>query len=110
VGQRYLRTILLRFKFEVGTAVTLLLSCLGLFFTSLTFWWALFWFSLCVAIALGLLFEARCSHQFLSEVRHEILEGSERSADHWPSIFPTMIPRRDAIGYRLRFPSTSPGI
>ena len=75
VGQRYLRTILLRFKFEVGTAIALLLSSPGLFFMGLTLWWSLLWFSLCVAIALGLLFEARCSHQLLSEVRHEILEG-----------------------------------
>ncbi len=76
VGQRYLRTILLRFKFEVGTATALLLSCSGLFFTGLTFWWSLRWFSLCVALALGLLFEARSSHELLSEVRHEILEGA----------------------------------
>jgi hypothetical protein len=84
VGQRYLRTILLRFKFEVGTAVALLLSSLGLFFTGLTFWWSLLWSSLCVAIALGLLFEARCSHQLLSEVRHEILEG--------PIVYPHLPP------------------
>jgi hypothetical protein len=87
VGQRYLRTILLRFKFEVGTAIALLLSCPGLFFTGLTFWWSLLWSSLCVAIALGLLFEefeARCSHQLLSEVRHEILEG--------PIVYPHLPP------------------
>ena len=76
VGQRCLRTILLRFKFEVGTAVALLLSSPGLFLTGLTFRWALFWFSLCVALAAWLLLEARCSHQLLSEVRHEILEGA----------------------------------
>jgi len=76
VGQRYLRTILLRFKFEVGTAVALLLSSPGLFLTGLTFRWSLLWFSLCVALAFGLMFEARCSHELLSEVRHEILEGA----------------------------------
>jgi hypothetical protein len=76
VGQRYLRTILLRFKFEMGIAVALLLSGSGLFWTSLRYPWALFWFLVCVALAWGLLFEARCSHQLLSEVRHEILKGA----------------------------------
>jgi hypothetical protein len=76
VGQRYLRTILLRFKFEVGTAVALLLSCPGLFWTSLGYPWTLLWFSLCVALALVLLFEASSSHRVLSEIRHEILKGA----------------------------------
>lgn len=76
VGQRYLRTILLRFKFEVGTAVSLLFSCPGLFWTSLGYPWAALWFAMCVALASCLLFEARCSHQLLSEVRHEILKGA----------------------------------
>ena len=51
VGQRYLRTILLRFKFEVGTAVALLLSSPGLFLTGLTSRWAIVWFPRCVALA-----------------------------------------------------------
>jgi hypothetical protein len=84
VGQRYLRTILLRFKFEVGTAIALLLSSPGLFLTGLASWWTFLWFSVCVAIALGLLFEARCSHQVLSRVRHEILEGA--------IVYPHMLP------------------
>lgn len=88
MGQRYLRTILLRFKFEVGTAVALLISCPGLFLTSLTCWWALLWFSVCVALALGLLFEASCSHQLLSEVRREILKGGIA----YPSLMPTGTP------------------
>jgi hypothetical protein len=76
VGQRYLRTILLRFKFEVGTAVALLFSCPGLFWTSLGYPWAAFWFAMCVALASFLLFEASSSHRVLSEVRHEILKGA----------------------------------
>ena len=51
VGQRYLRTILLRFKFEVGTAVALLLSSPGLFWTGPGYRWALLWLSVCVALA-----------------------------------------------------------
>jgi hypothetical protein len=76
VGQRYLRTILLRFKFEVGTAVALLLSGSGLFWTGLGYPWALFWFLVCVALASCLLFEASSSHRVLSEIRHEILKGA----------------------------------
>jgi len=88
VGQRYLRTILLRFKFEVGTAVALVISSAGLFWTGLNSLWALLWFFLCVAIALGLLFEAKCSHQLLSKVRHEILEG----AIVYPALLPDASP------------------
>jgi hypothetical protein len=91
VGQRYLRTILLRFKFEVGTAVALLLSCPGLFWTSVAYPWTLLWFSVCVTLAWGLLFEAQCSHQLLSEVRHEILKG----AIAYPAVVPE-VPRTPA--------------
>jgi hypothetical protein len=84
VGQRYLRTILLRFKFEVGTAVALLFSCPGLFWTGLAGPWAMLWFSVCVVTALGLLFEASCSHKVLSEIRHEILKGA--------IVYPAVVP------------------
>ncbi len=76
VGQRYLRTILLRFKFEVGIAIALPLSGSGLFWTGLVYRWTLLWFAVCVALAWGLLFEASSSHRVLSEVRHEILKGA----------------------------------
>lgn len=88
VGQRYLRTILLRFKFEVGTAIALLLACPGLFLTTIVVWWTLLWFSVCVALAWVLLFEAQCSHQLLSEVRHEILKG----AIVYPAVVPDVPP------------------
>jgi hypothetical protein len=97
VGQRYLRTILLRFKFEVGTAVALVISSTGLFWTGLESRWALLWLSLCVAIALGLLFEARCSHELLSKVRHEILEGA--------IVYPPLVP--DASPAPSHHPSPS---
>jgi hypothetical protein len=77
VGQRYLRTIFMRFKFELGTSVALLSSAFGLFFTNLTLCQALFWSVVCAAVAGYLLFvEARSSHRLLSEVRHEILKGA----------------------------------
>jgi hypothetical protein len=56
--------------------MALLLSGIGLFWTSLTCGWAVLWFSICAALALYLLSEASCSHQLLGEVRHEILKGA----------------------------------
>jgi len=77
VGQRYLRSVMLRFKFELGTAVALLSSGIGLLFTSLTLCKALTWFGVCGSIAIYLIFvEARGSHELLSEIRHEILKGA----------------------------------
>jgi hypothetical protein len=76
VGQRYLRTILLRFKFELGTAIALLSSGLGLLLTTLPFGTALTWLAVLATLAAYLLLvEARSSHELLSEIRHEILQG-----------------------------------
>jgi len=75
VGQDYLRTILLRFKFETGVALGLLSSSIGLFFTDLKIVYAASWSALLVAAAVYLLSEARCSHRLLSEIRREILKG-----------------------------------
>jgi hypothetical protein len=63
-------------KFEVETAVALLFSCPGLFWTSLEYPWAALWFAICVALASSLLFEASSSHRVLSEICHEILKGA----------------------------------
>lgn len=77
VGQRYLRTILLRFKFELGTAIALLSSGVGLLLTTLPFWTAVTWLAVLATLAAYLLLvEARCSHELLSEIRHEILQGA----------------------------------
>jgi len=77
VGQRYLRAILLRFKFELGTAIALLSSGIGLPLTTLTFCKALTCSAAFIAAAAYLLFvEARSSHRLLSKIRHEILKGA----------------------------------
>jgi hypothetical protein len=77
VGQRYLRAILLRFKFELGTSIALLSSGLGLLLTSLAPWKALAWFVVFIAAAAYLLLvEATSSHRLLSKIRHEILKGA----------------------------------
>lgn len=77
VGQRYLRAILLRFKFELGTAIALVSSGLALLLTTLALCTALVWCVLLIAVAAYLLFvEARSSHRLLSKIRHEILKGA----------------------------------
>jgi hypothetical protein len=77
VGQRYLRAILLRFKFELGTAIALLSSGLGLLLTTLTLCKALTWSVVLIAVSAYLVFvEARSSHRLLSKIRHEILKGA----------------------------------
>ncbi|SRR6266851_835580 len=77
VGQRYLRAILLRFKFELGTSIALLSSSIGLLLTTLSLCKALTWFVVFIAIAAYLIFvEARSSHRLLSKIRHEILKGA----------------------------------
>lgn len=92
VGQRYLRAILLRFKFELGTAIALLSSGIGLLLTTLSLCKALTWFVVFIAIAAYLiLVEARSSHRLLSKIRHEILKGAlpyptEASAAHQPGL------------------------
>jgi hypothetical protein len=77
VGQGYLRTILLRFKFELGIAIALLSSGLGLLLTTLALWKALTWLAVLTALtAYLILVEARSSHKLLSKIRHEILKGA----------------------------------
>ena len=77
VGQRYLRAILLRFKFELGTAIALFSSGIGLLLTTLSLCKALTWFVVFMAVAAYLLLvEARSSHRLLRKIRHEILKGA----------------------------------
>ena len=76
IGQHYLRTILLRFKFELGTSIGLLLSAPAFFLTNLSPRTAAVSCVACVvAASYALAVEARDSHQVLSEVRREILKG-----------------------------------
>jgi hypothetical protein len=76
VGQRYLRSIMLRFKFETGAAFAFLLAGPGLFCTGIALSTALWGFLGCCVLAAYLLYEARCSHRLLSETRREILKGA----------------------------------
>ncbi len=76
IGQRYLNTILLRFKFELGTAIALLFAATGLLFTTLSLCSALAGMGVALLAAYLLMEEGRSSHRLLSEIRHEILKGA----------------------------------
>jgi hypothetical protein len=73
VGHRYLRSLVLRLKFELGMTIATVPFWLG----TLTLFISWFWRSLIIAIsallAVYLLFEARCSNETLSELRREML-------------------------------------
>ena len=91
IGQRYLHTILLRFKFELGTAIALLSSALGLLFTTLSPCSTLAGMALATLAGYLLMEEGRSSHQLLSEIRHEILKGAipyPADAPHVPQADP----------------------
>ena len=78
IGRRYARTMVLRLKFELGTAFVMIsaasglvwLAVLGLGFSA-TFWLEL----LCVLCTVWLLKEAKDTHKVLSKTRTALLEG-----------------------------------
>lgn len=78
IGRRYARALVLRLKFELGTAFALLSAALGMIWLSVlglglsaTIWLEL----LCVSCALWLFKEAKDSHKVLSKTRAAILEN-----------------------------------
>lgn len=78
VGRRYLGTLVLRLKFELGIAFSMLSAALGLL-------WLLYlglnemifvWTSLtCIGFFVWGLREARKTHDLLAKTRHNLLEG-----------------------------------
>lgn len=79
IGRRYIRTLVTRLKFELGTAVGILIADVGLVvlwvegFASWRFSLVVLLVSLMIAAYLGL-WEAPASHQLLSTARSEMLE------------------------------------
>jgi hypothetical protein len=75
VGARYIRTMLLRMKFELNMAMSLVFVAFGVFATTLAFWTS----GLIAASACGLgaifFLEGRMSHSVLSETRKLLLGG-----------------------------------
>lgn len=75
VGQRYLRTIVLRLKFELGTLVALALATPGLFLTDISARTEVAIIVFIVLFWIYLLIEARASHELLHRIRHELIKG-----------------------------------
>jgi hypothetical protein len=79
IGRRYIRTLVTRLKFELGTAIGILVADIGLGwlwvggFASLRLSLTLLLLSLIVAVYLGL-FEASASHRLLGKARSAMLD------------------------------------
>jgi hypothetical protein len=74
VGHRYLRTLVLRLKFELGMAVASLPCAVGAFWLNCSVPWRTGIFALAVGAGLYFFAEAKSSNRALSELRREILE------------------------------------
>ena len=74
IGQRYLRSVVLRLKFELGMAIASAPFAIGSWWTVNCIAWRV---SLLLASALVFVYfwhEAKISHRVLGEVRHELLK------------------------------------
>jgi hypothetical protein len=81
IGRRYARTLVLRLKFELGTAFAMISAGLGLIWLAvlgLSFW-AVVWLGLlCMAFTVWGLVEAKETHKVLSKTRAAILGDINR--------------------------------
>lgn len=75
IGHHYLRTVLLRLKFELGCAFGLVPALVGIWWTPVQLWAQSLWFFGGFALAVFLIYEAWSSHELLGEIRAEILNG-----------------------------------
>ena len=73
VGHRYLRSLVLRLKFELGMIVSTVPFWLGTLTLCVPCFWRCLMMVLSAILAAYLLFEARCSNETLSELRREML-------------------------------------
>lgn len=76
VGQRYIRTLVMHLKFELGSSVGSLLAILGVWWWPVTITSRIFVSALLAGLAgyLGFV-EGKASHKVLSRVRGEMLKG-----------------------------------
>jgi hypothetical protein len=74
VGHRYLRTLVLRLKFELGMTVASVPFAIGAFWIEISFAWRLGIFASAAILALYLWFEARQGDKALSKLRRELLK------------------------------------
>jgi hypothetical protein len=77
IGRRYIRTVVLRLKFELGMVFALAISAIGLawlMFLGLSCRLGIILILLCLAFAAWELFEAKAGHELLAECREELLK------------------------------------
>lgn len=77
IGRRYIRTLVLRLKFEFGTAFAMLIAGMGtlwLWSMGLSCKLAIVSLGLCVVFALWLFFEGSCTHELLAKNHANLLE------------------------------------
>ncbi len=74
VGHRYLRTLVLRLKFELGMTVATVPFAAGVLSLQTVWVWRLIVFVGSIVIGTYLFYEAKCSNKALSELRREMLK------------------------------------
>jgi hypothetical protein len=73
VGQHYLRTVLLRLKFELGSMTACGFALLGIWWLPIHWKTRLLWSGLALVLGAFLCYEAWASHQLLGEIREDLL-------------------------------------
>jgi hypothetical protein len=74
VGHRYLRSIVLRLKFELGMTVATVPFAMGALWLTIPWAWRFVLSVSSIVFGIYLYFEAKCSNRTLSELRREILK------------------------------------
>ncbi|MBS1856129.1 MAG: hypothetical protein JST11_12240 [Acidobacteria bacterium] len=75
IGHHYLRTILLRLKFELGCAVACLVGLLGLWWLPTSYEARVVASAITLVVAAFFVYESHESHHLLGEIRAELLRG-----------------------------------
>jgi hypothetical protein len=74
VGHRYLRSLVLRLKFELGIVAATVPFVVGMLFIEIATVWRLATVAISCLVTGYLYFEAKCSNKTLSELRREMLK------------------------------------
>jgi hypothetical protein len=77
IGQAYLETLMVRFKFELGNGAACAFCALGSLALRLPLWQHVLGFGLILMVGLWLCIEARATHRTLGDLRRELLKGVE---------------------------------
>jgi hypothetical protein len=80
-GRNYVRALVIRLKFELGSGIALLLAIPGVFLVVLPYPAADWWISAVLVLLSGYLgfFEARATHGTLAKVRKQLVKDSLKS-------------------------------